>query len=60
MTILLLGQGCRSIVYWKELKKTVRVILMIMQVTTGIVKEEFFGFYKIFSGGSPKIDLWVQ
>jgi hypothetical protein len=59
MTILLLGQGCRPIVYWKELKTTVRIMLMIMimQVTTGNVKEKFFGFYKISSGSSLKIDL---
>ena len=57
MTILLLGQGCRPIVYWKELKTTVRIVLMIMQVTTGNVKEKFFGFYKISSGSSLKIDL---
>jgi hypothetical protein len=53
MTILLLGQGCRHIVYPKELKTTVRIMLMIMQVTTGNVKEKFFGFYKI-SAGSPQ------
>ena len=57
MTILVFGQGCRPIVYWKELKTTVRIMLMIMQVTTGNVKEKFFGFYKISSGSSLKIDL---
>ena len=38
--MLLLDQNCRFIVYWKELKITVRIILMIMQVTTGNVKEK--------------------
>ena len=57
MTILLLGQDCRFIVYRNELKAMVRVMLMIMQVTTGNVKEKFFGFYKISSGSSLKIDL---
>ena len=57
MTILLLGQDCRFSVYRNELKAMVRVMLMIMQVTTGNVKEKFFGFYKISSGSSLKIDL---
>jgi len=54
MTILLLGQGYRHIVYPKELKTTVRIMLMIMQVTTGNVKEKFSGFYKISSGSPQK------
>ena len=57
MTILLLGQDCRFIVYRNELKAMVRVILMIMQVTTGNVKEKLFGFYKISPGSSPELDL---
>ena len=57
MTILPLGQGCRHIVYRNKFKAMVRVILMTMQVTTGNVKEKFFGFYKISSGSSLKIDL---
>jgi len=57
MTILLLGQGCRHIVYPKELKTTVRIMLMIMKVTTGNVKEKFSGFYKISPYSSPKVDL---
>ena len=57
MTILLLGQDCRFIVYRNELKAMVRVILMIMQVTTGNIKEKFSGFYKIFPGSPPEIDL---
>ena len=57
MTILLLGQDCRFIVYRNELKAKVRVILMIMQVTTGNIKEKFSGFYKIFPGSPPEIDL---
>jgi hypothetical protein len=40
MTMLLLDQNCRFIVYWKELKIIVRIILMIMQVTTGNAKEK--------------------
>jgi len=42
MAMLLLDQNCRFIVYWKELKIIVRIILMIMQVTTGNVKEKLF------------------
>jgi hypothetical protein len=42
MTMLLLDQNFRFIAYWKELKIIVRIILMIMQVTTGNVKEKLF------------------
>ena len=57
MTILPLGQGCRHIVYRNKLKAIVRVILMIMQVTTGNVKEKLSGFYKISPGSSSELDL---
>ena len=57
MTLLLLDQNCRFIVYRKELKIMVRIILMIVQVTTGNVKEKLSDFYKISPGGSPAANL---
>ena len=57
MTMLLLDQNFRFIAYWKELKIIVRIILMIMQVTTGNVKEKLSDFYKISPGSTSKANL---
>jgi hypothetical protein len=55
--MLLLEQNRRFIVYRRELKIMVRIILMIMQVATGNVKEKLFGPCKISSGSSPTVNL---
>ena len=55
--MLLLEQNCRFIVYRRELKIMVRIILMIMQVTTGNVKEKLSDFYKISPGSTSKANL---
>ena len=55
--MLLLNQNCRFILYRKELKIMVRIILMLMQVTPGNLKEKSSGFYKISPGNFLQVNL---